>query len=209
MAAPTRKAPAKTKPPPAPELVEEVCDIRSVVENPRNPRKHPDEQLIRIAASLQARGQYRPLLARRENRMLIAGHGVRMAALKLGWQTIKVAFWNVDQHTADDTMLGDNKHSDNSTADAGRVAELLREIPEAEWGGVGYSEAEAKAMMFGLAEDDLKVFKIETDAVTDKFWISVRGPLGEQAAVLQRIKLLLNENPRVVVELGITPEVRE
>src|ERR1700733_13290277 len=118
-------------------LSEEVVDITSLLDNPRNPRQHPEEQIIRLMASLKARGQYKPLLARRDNRMLIAGHGIRKAIARLGWTQAKVVFWDVDQATADRAMLGDNRLGEGSTSDDDRVAELLREIPDEEWLSVG------------------------------------------------------------------------
>lgn len=58
--------------------------------NPRNPRKHPESQIERLMAALRRDGQTRPLLARKANKMLIAGHGVHTAARRLGWQEIRV-----------------------------------------------------------------------------------------------------------------------
>src|ERR1700678_1586121 len=78
------------------DLVEEDAPLDSLLDNPRNPNKHSDDQIARLAASLTARGQYRAIIARKANRMLIAGHGVRMAARSLGWTTIRVVLWDVE-----------------------------------------------------------------------------------------------------------------
>lgn len=187
-------------------LLEEEADIGSLVENPRNPKAHPDDQIIRLMASLRANGQYKPVLARRENRMLIAGHGIRLAAMRLGWPKLQVAFWDVDQATADRTMLGDNRLGELSKSDDDRVAELLREIPEDEWLGVGFSGAEAEKLMADLVGGELKVDEIETGIVHDTFWINVRGPLPSQAVVLQRMKTLLDEYRDVTIEIGLTEQ---
>lgn len=183
-------------------LIEEQAEIDSLLENPRNPNEHPDDQIRRLMASLAARGQYRPLLARAQNRMLIAGHGVRLAAKRLGWVTINVALWDVDQETADRVMLGDNRLAQLSVADEDRVSELLREIPEADWLSVGFSTDEAGKLLDGLREGEIKVHEIDTTLVNDTFWINVRGPLPKQAAVLQRLKAVMAEFREVSVELG-------
>ena len=193
---------APTKKTPLAELIEEDAEIDSLLENPRNPRQHPEEQILRLMASLRARGQYKALLARQANRMLIAGHGVRVAALRLGWTTVRVAFWNVDQATADRAMLGDNRLGDLSTADDDRVSELLREIPETDWLSVGFSAEEAAKLLADLSGDELQVHEIETGDVSDTFWISVKGPLAMQAEALQRLKTLMGELAGVTIELG-------
>ena len=185
-------------------LTEEDVDIASLVDNPRNPNRHPDEQLERLSAALATRGQNRPILARRANRMLIAGHGVRAAALRLGWSTIRVAFWDVDQATADAAMVADNRLGSLSETEDARVAELLREIPETEWSSVGYSSEEGAAMLKEFAEAEVAVLRVDADQVADVFWISVHGPLAEQAAVLQFIKQAMRDFRGVSVEIGTT-----
>ncbi len=188
-------------------LDEQEVPIASLVDNPRNPRKHPDDQIVRLMASLKARGQYKPLLARRVNRMLIAGHGLRIAMARLGWTTARVMFWDVDQATADRAMLGDNRLGEGSTADDDRVAELLREIPESDWLSVGFNDDEAAKLLRSFGDTELEVREIATSTVNDTFWISVRGPLRQQAEVLQKLKQLMAENHAVSIELGITTDV--
>lgn len=187
-------------------VVEQLVDIDTLVDNPRNPNKHGDEQLRRLMASLELRGQNRPVLARRENHMLIAGHGVRMAAKRLGWPTIKVALWDTDQRTADAAMLADNRLAQLSEADVDRVAELLREIPETDWLGVGFTDDEANKLMTDLQVTEVEVHEILTSTVYDTFWISIRGKLVDQANVLQRLKEVMGEYPGVTVEIGNTED---
>jgi hypothetical protein len=188
-------------------LLEETVAINSLVENPRNPQQHPEDQIVRLAASLTARGQYKPLLARRVNRMLIAGHGVRLAMLKLGWTTARVVFWDIDQGTADRVMLGDNRLGEGSTPDEDRVAELLREIPNTDWLSVGFNEDEAAKLLRSFGDTELLVREIPTSTILDTFWISVRGPLAQQADVLACMKQLMADRPQVTIELGLTTDV--
>lgn len=199
------RAPRKTPTPPG-ALHEEDADIHSLVENPRNTKNHPDEQISRLMASLTLRGQYRSVLARADNRMLIAGHGVRQAALRLGWTKIKVAFWDVDQDTADRVMLGDNRLAQLSKDDEDRISQLLQDVPEDEWLSLGYSGPEGDKLMKDLSGRELQVEEMEVGTVHDTFWINVRGPLPEQAVVLQRMKELLGEYRSVTIEVGLTEQ---
>ena len=63
-------AKAATKAKETGDSTEETFDIDALVENPRNPNQHPEEQLLRLMASLRTNGQYKPVIAaRRSNRM--------------------------------------------------------------------------------------------------------------------------------------------
>jgi ParB-like nuclease domain len=203
------RAAAKVPPPPPTAVARETVEIAiaDLAVNPRNPRKHSDEQISRLMASLRTDGQTKPLLARRENKMLIAGHGVRAAAQRLGWTAISVVLLDVDQKTADRIMLGDNRFSDLSTHDDERVAELLREIDEMDWQATGFVGDEVKKALDALDTSDLVVREMETGDLHDTFWISVRGPMVDQALALQRIKTLMAEMPNVDVQLGTTEDL--
>jgi ParB-like chromosome segregation protein Spo0J len=183
-------------------------DTAALLANPRNPRKHDDEQITRLAASLRRDGQTKPLLVRRENRMIIAGHGIHQAAQMIGLDRLRVVLLDVDQEAANRIMLADNRHSDQSTADNARVTDLLREIDQADWLATGYSDNEAQKLFDKIEAADLVVHEIEASDRQDTFWISVYGPLAEQAMALQRLKELYQEMPKITVMLGTTPDLR-
>lgn len=192
--------PASAPPPPQPTTISVVA-VDDLVPNPRNPRKHSDEQLDHLKASLRRDGQTKPVLVRKANMMLIAGHGVTAAAKRLALPTINAILWDIDQATADRVMLADNRLGDLSEDDNKRVGELLREIDEADYFATGFSADDA-AKMFAKMQDELRVVEIETKQVADDFWINVRGPLASQAQVFQRLKQVLMEFPDVQVDHG-------
>lgn len=124
----------------------------------------------------------------------------------MGWTQINVAFWDVDQATADAAMLADNRLGELSSPDGDRVAELLREIPEVDWLSVGYSAEEAAKLTAELEAAEIAVREIATSTVADRFWISVHGPLVDQARVLQALKRVMAEFGLVTVEMGTTDQ---
>ncbi len=109
-------------------LHESTVAVSSLVPNPRNPRSHPEVQIGRLAASIRRFGQTRPVLVRRENRMIVAGHGVALACARACLADIRVVLWDVDQATADAFMLGDNRLGQLGEDDSDRIRELLREM---------------------------------------------------------------------------------
>lgn len=179
-----------------------TIDILELVPNPRNPRRHPEAQIEQLAASIRKFGQPKPVLARKENRMLIAGHGVWESCQRAGLPKIKVMLWDVDQATADAFMVADNRHPENSRNDTDRIAELLREIDPSDLPALGFTPEEVAELLKGEDEDTIEVFEIDTTAVADRFWLSVRGPLKDQAQALQRVQEVMRDLPEVEVELG-------
>lgn len=178
-----------------------AAPLDSMVPNPRNPRVHPEDQLERLTASIRRFGQTRPILARRENRMIIAGHGVAEACRRAGLLEARVALWDVDQATADAFMLGDNRLGELGRDDPARIRELLREIGLADFESVGFSSAEVDELLADAA-DDIDVVEIPVGEVEDRFWISIRGPLKDQASALHRLQQVMTDLGDVEVELG-------
>jgi ParB/RepB/Spo0J family partition protein len=183
----------------APELA--TVPIAELVFNPANPRKHSAEQIERLKASLLRDGQTKPILVRRANHMVIAGHGIMTAAAALGWPSISVLLWDVDQPTADRVMLADNRLSDLSTTDDAMLIELLAKIDEADYLATGFSPAEVTKMLAEV-EENISVVEVETSKVEDVFWVTIEGPLTSQAQVLQKVREVMAAFPAVRVELG-------
>ena len=179
--------------------------ISSLLANPRNPRRHDETQLARLTASLLRFGQTKPILVRTDNHMIVAGHGIMQAAERAGFAEVDAILWDADQKTADAYMLADNRLSDLSSHDDDRVAALLRDIDEMDWLAVGFTDDEAQALLDDAVGDSIPVVEVETGTVEDRFWISVRGPLVQQAEALQRLKAFMREVPGITVELGTVP----
>ena len=59
----------------------EVVPADSIKTNPRNAKRHPEQQILLIAENMRKLGVYDPILID-ENNMIIGGHA-RMAAAKL------------------------------------------------------------------------------------------------------------------------------
>lgn len=183
-------------------LEEATLGIDQVIANPRNPRNHPQEQIERLVASLKKFGQTKPIVVRKANHMIIAGHGICEAAKRANYSEIKAVVWDVDQKTADAFMLADNRHGDLSTSDEDRVAEILRELEETDYMAVGYSGDEVGSVLEDLDVGTLEVEEIDTSLVDDKAWVSIRCPLSIQNEMLDRLKTVMADLEDVEVDLG-------
>lgn len=121
-------------------------------EHPRNARQH---DLAVISRSLDGIGQYRPIVVNRGTKTgrpneILAGHGTVKAATALGWTGIDVAFVDVDDVTATNILLVDNRASDLAEYDDRLLVELLASLDDIAL--TGYSESDYDDLVRSLGD---------------------------------------------------------
>jgi ParB-like chromosome segregation protein Spo0J len=178
--------------------------IESLIPYARNARTHTAEQVGQIAAAMREWGWTNPVLVDEGGR-IIAGHGRVLAARKLGFTEIPVMVatgWTEEQKRA--YVIADNKLALNAEWDTDLLAGEIRELSEAGFslGLTGFDLAELGSLLSEDTDTGIVRQPVETGDVQDTFWISVRGPLEQQAQALQRLRALMADLPGVDVELG-------
>jgi hypothetical protein len=83
-----------------------------------------------ISISLEANGQYRPIVVNRRDNTILAGNHTWHAAKSLGWATIDVGYVDVDDETAARIVLVDNRTNDLADYDRNILADLLSTVFE-------------------------------------------------------------------------------
>ena len=109
------------------ESVGEWVDISILVENPRNPRVN-DQAVESVVKSIKRFGFSSPIIARRANNMIIAGHTRYKASIKLGLSTVPVRYLDLDPADADLLMIADNKIGEKADWNNDLLSEILTEI---------------------------------------------------------------------------------
>lgn len=109
------------------ESVGEWVDISVLIENPRNPRVN-DKAVESVAKSIKRFGFSSPIIARRANNMIIAGHTRYKASIKLGLSTVPVRYLDLDPADADLLMIADNKIGEKADWNNDLLSEILTEI---------------------------------------------------------------------------------
>lgn len=124
----------------------EQVDIESLIPYARNAKKHSDEQVAQIAASIREFGFNAPVLIDGQNG-IIAGHGRVLAARKLGLDKVpclKLTHLSESQRKA--YILADNKIAENGGGWDEELLRLeLRQLSDElhfDINKVGFSEAE-------------------------------------------------------------------
>ena len=121
---------------------------------------HPDNvregDIGAISQSLEAHGQYRPIVVQESSNRIIAGNHTWKAAKALGWTQIAATFIDVDDEQAYRIMLVDNRTNDIATYDDRSLADLLVTLAETPTGlaGTGYDGDDLDLLLADLARED-------------------------------------------------------
>lgn len=111
----------------------ETVIAETLKEYPGNPRKG---DIDKIAESLKANGQYKPIVVQRDTNFVLVGNHTLKAIKKLGWDFVDVVWADVDDVEAKRIVLADNRTSDGSTYDYTALNEMILSLPNLD--GTGY-----------------------------------------------------------------------
>jgi len=95
-----------------------------------NPRINDGEPVDAVAESIRRFGFAAPIIARKEDGMVIAGHTRLKAAHKLGIEKVPVRWMDLDPADARLLALADNKLGEKASWDDDILAEIIRSIDE-------------------------------------------------------------------------------
>ena len=133
-----------------PMTIEQV-PIDQLRPDPANPRRIGEEELDSLERSLRQFGFVQPVLARREDGLVIGGHQRLVAARRLGLATVPVTFLDLSIEQARLLNLALNKIS--GSWDDALLARLLADLqasPEIDLSLSGFGEDEIKDLLRSL-----------------------------------------------------------
>ncbi|WIC89115.1 ParB-like nuclease domain protein [Arthrobacter phage Ottawa] len=130
-----------------PLLDVQVEYIDSLVPYPGNPRQG---DIGLITELLKAHGQFRPIVASRNTRRILAGNHVVRAAAALGWETVAVSWVTVDEMGERRIVLADNRTRELADYDPTTLGQALTSVTmEALERTTGYSLEDVQALVSG------------------------------------------------------------
>ena len=124
--------------------------ISDLKPHPRNYRKHPEDQLGHIIASIKAHGYYRNVVVAKDGTIL-AGHGVVEASKKMGLKTVPVIRLSIGPNTpaALKVLTSDNEISNLAEVDDRVLTDLLKELSNVDdLVGTGFDASSLAALAF-------------------------------------------------------------
>lgn len=160
-------------------LAIEYAPISSLAPMPGNPRRNA-KAIGPVADSIKRFGWTNPILARREDKVVVAGHTRLEAARKLGLDKVPVIWLDLDPVSSRLYNLADNKLAQVSEWDDESLAVMLRELAAEDKAGLaiaGFGDEEiakvlAEAAQAGVGQCDAD----ETPEPPAESWVR-RGDL--------------------------------
>jgi len=129
----------------------EQLPINELRPDPANPRRISDQELETLTRSISEFGLIDPIIARREDKMVIGGHQRLLAARKLGYKTVPVVL--VDLTVAQAHLLNIALNKISGSFDQELLARLLKELqetPNIDLSLSGFEEDELKKLLKSL-----------------------------------------------------------
>jgi len=164
-----------------PMTIEEVA-IDQLRPDPANPRRISEEELDSLERSIRQFGFVQPVLARREERVVIGGHQRLIAARRLGLTTVPVIWLDISVKQARLLNLALNKIS--GSWDDALLARLLADLqtnPEIDLSLSGFGEDEIADLLRSLEtrEKRERVESFDLDEALAEATRSPRAKLGD------------------------------
>ena len=162
----------------------------------RNPRKN-DAAVKKVAAAIRRFGFGAPVVARKANSEIIAGHTRVKAAKSIGLTHVPVRFLDLSESEAHKLAVADNRTAEEASWSTGDLADLVSEWSDAgdDLKELGFDENELEKLLGENYESEVQ--QVDVSTARAEFFLSVHGPLPKQADALDALK-------RSLQELGLT-----
>jgi len=187
----------------------ETRALETLRPDPRNARLHSSKQIANIAASIRRFGFVSPIVIRPDGQ-LIGGHATLQALQSLGRVDCDCRVVDgLSEAEYSALAIALNRLPETSAWDDDVLRETLASLHAAgdPLDALGFDNSDLAKLLDQSEADAVEVREIASGPVTDEFWISVRGPLAQQAKALARLRAVMAELDRVSVELGVISTV--
>ena len=134
-----------------------LVDITDLRPNPRNPNKHPDEQVALLAKNIRALGWRHPVIVSKRSGLVVAGHARIEAARLLGTVQVPVDYQDFASDAEETAyLIADNRIAELAERDNAAIKDLLQELDtgETDMDITGYTESVIEGMMNQVHVED-------------------------------------------------------
>lgn len=147
-------------------------------EDPANARRHPDENLADIRASLKEFGQVEPLVVQKASGKIVGGNGRYKVMKELGWDECDVAYVDMDNMKATALGIALNRAGERAEWNPDVLAKLLAEMDDvSEELAASLKELEEEQGIEEPAGDADAEPQIDKAAELQKKWGTAQGQL--------------------------------
>jgi len=152
------------------QLKIEYIDLEQLKPFVDNPRNHSERNVDDILQSMKRFGWTNPIIARRDDNMVIAGHGRIEAARLNGTEQVPVIFTDFTENDAKLYSITDNRTSETSDWDLVALNDLVKELdemPDIDLADSGFTTEELDDLLADVSMDLDKYADKDADAVPD------------------------------------------
>ena len=140
-----------------------MVPITELIEWEKNPRMN-QAAVDKVAASIRRFGFGAPIVARKEDRMIIAGHTRIKAARTIeGMTHVPVRYLDISKKEAEALALADNKLGEIAVWEDNMLAALLSDLSEEEAVSLGFNEEELEDLLGDIDQLGKPVFEDDLD----------------------------------------------
>ncbi len=161
-------------------------DIETLTPWEDNPRKNK-HAVDSVAKSIERFGFAAPIVARKQDGQIIAGHTRLQAAKRLKLEKVPVRFLNISVEEAARLAVADNKLVELADWDDALLMQFIQESPDEDWTDFGFTDKEIQKIL-GEIETE-----IDDEDMADQLQFRVLITLDTESAQFKCIEMLEKE----------------
>lgn len=106
-----------------------IVDVLSLIPNPKNPNRHPEDQIEILGRIIQATGWRQPITVSRRSGFIVKGHGRLLAAKEAGLTKVPVDYQDYASEAEEYAdLVADNRLAELSEIDNRKLVDLFKDI---------------------------------------------------------------------------------
>jgi len=170
----------------------EIRKLDAIIEHPRNPNKHPAEQLRLLAKIIQSTGWRSPIVISKRSGFVIKGHGRFQAAQLAGLTEAPVDLQDYESEAAEwADMIADNQLAElaDMSRDELRALAIDLEKSGADTELTGFTEADFAAL---VTPEKTNLIPVEIKPPPKMAWALIGIPLVRWGEIAPEIETIAN-----------------
>lgn len=178
----------------------EMVELHKLQPNPKNPNKHPEKQIERLAQIIDYQGMRSPIVVSKRSGFITKGHGRLEALKRLGWESAPVEYQDYDSDAMEYAdIVADNEIARWATTDLAMVnADILELGPELEIDLLGIPDFTIEPWDSDIGE--IEKAKDNLDGIEGKIKITCPQEIKDEVLFYIKDKLLETSFEGVHVE---------
>lgn len=136
---------------------DELVPTERLLENPKNPNRHPEAQVELLAKNIKYFGWRHPVTVSKRSGFIVAGHGRLAAAKKLGVKIVPVDYQDFNSDAEETAVLvADNRLAELSETSENDLRKILSELDGiVDLDLAGFSETEAERLLRDIGSEEV------------------------------------------------------